>query len=444
MKLQYQLNIAFTLLLVVILTAAGFFIHSLLLDMLIKDEQKQLEQKGELLVNVLTEKDKPLNLHEFSDFLYEQDLQLFLYDRFEDRILFSTMSDHIVDQVILSQQIKKEGEVLWEVASEKFVTSKILFYPQERGIELILLTPLNDLHAVQREFIVRMFIVFMIGTILAAFLSYILTNKLVTPLSRLKSQLKKIEKRQFDQMKRVNATGEIREVEESVFEMAEELNRYMRTQQMFFQNASHELKTPLMTIQGYAEGIRDRVFTEEESEKGLDVMVTEVGRLKKIINEMILLAKLETEKEDKVEKVSVEAVVDQVIDRALPIANEYKVKITKVIEQDGLIYINEEKFLRALLNIVFNGIRHANEKVDIRIHEMKEQIYIEVTDDGPGIDEALLPNIFHRFVKGTDGESGLGLAISRTIVELANGKISVHNKEEGGASFVIHFPTVKK
>src|SRR5699024_12781868 len=111
--------------------------------------------------------------------------------------------------------------------------SKILLYPQEQRVESVLLTSLKDLHDVQREFIARMFVVFIIGSVVSIILSYILTNKLVTPLSRLKRQLKKIEKRQFDDTKRIKATGEIKEVEQSVFEMAEELNHYMKHSKRF-------------------------------------------------------------------------------------------------------------------------------------------------------------------------------------------------------------------
>src|SRR5699024_5273851 len=120
-----------------------------------------------------------------------------------------------------------------------------------------------------------LFVIFLVGAMLAVWLSYYLTNKLVTPLSMLQRQLKKIEKRQFDDIKRVKATGEIKEVEQSVYEMASELQRYMNSQQVFFQNASHELKTPLMTIQGYAEGIKDGIFEGEDEEKGLEMMVAE-------------------------------------------------------------------------------------------------------------------------------------------------------------------------
>src|SRR5690625_2643793 len=117
--------------------------------------------------------------------------------------------------------------------------------------------------------------------------------------------------------------------------MASELQRYMKSQQAFFQNASHELKTPLMTIQGYAEGIRDQVFDEKDSDKGLEIMVTEVKRLKKIINEMILLAKLDSEQEAyHPKKVSVSKLIEQVIDRTLPFVNEKNIDLFSEQEEE--------------------------------------------------------------------------------------------------------------
>src|SRR5690606_18428196 len=100
--------------------------------------------------------------------------------------------------------------------------------------------------------------------------------------------------------------------------MAKELQRYMKSQQVFFQNASHELKTPLMSIQGYAEGIKDGIFEGEDRDKGLETMVEEVKRLKVIINEMILLAKLDTEKAYEPVKLSGNVMIDSVIDRVIP------------------------------------------------------------------------------------------------------------------------------
>ena len=95
-----------------------------------------------------------------------------------------------------------------------------------------------------------------------------------------------MKERQFSEVQRVSASGEIGVVAESVYEMAGELERYNHVQKQFFQNASHELKSPLMSISGYAEGIRDGVFEGEEIRKGLDIIMSESDRMTNIVTEM--------------------------------------------------------------------------------------------------------------------------------------------------------------
>ncbi|WP_249872692.1 sensor histidine kinase [Oceanobacillus saliphilus] len=443
MKLQSQLNAAFTTLLLIILTAASFVIYSLILDLLIKDEQRQLRETGELIVSFLNEQyGTPSDLRQFNEFLQEQDLQLFMYDRNQDAVLFSTMSMSVVDEFFRQNDFSATNETLWHLGNDRFVTSRILFFPEISGLELILLTPMGDLEVVQQNFFIRLFLVFLIGAAAAVLLSHFMTKKLVTPLTQLKSQLKKVEKRKFNEMQRVKATGEIKEVEQGVYDMAQELQRYMNTQQTFFQNASHELKTPLMTIQGYAEGIKDGIFDEKENEKGLEVMVTEVKRLKGIINEMILLAKLDSEPaiSEPVE-IDVNKLIGQVVDRAIPLINEKGINLQHSVKDNIKIVADEEKLLRAVLNVVFNGIRHANSIVKIEVGRKKNMVEMLVEDDGDGIDPEEATRIFHRFVKGKDGETGLGLAIARAIIEQSNGTISVGKSELGGAKFIILFRT---
>lgn len=441
MKLQHQLNIAFTTLLIVILGVASFVIYSMILDLLIEDERRQLEQSGEILVNVMTDRYGSLNIQQFNEVLQQQDLQLFLYDRSADAVLFSTMPNEVAEGIFAANDFADNEEALWEYDGYNFVTSRILFYPEALGLELILLTPMSDISAVQQSFIFLIAVVFLIGAGVAVLLSYFMTNKLVTPLTQLKSQLKKIEKRKFSDMERVRATGEIKEVEQGVYDMAQELKRYMDSQQGFFQNASHELKTPLMTIQGYAEGIRDGIFDEKDTEKGLEVMVAEVNRLKKIINEMILLAKLDSEPGAyEPEQIELNELIDQVMERALPLITDSEMALERDVQGGLQIKADPEKLLRAMLNLVFNGLRHSRSEVHVRAFRENQATIITVEDDGEGVAEELIPTIFHRFVKGESGETGLGLAIARAIVEQSGGKISVGNSELGGARFEIVFP----
>ncbi|MDY0406926.1 HAMP domain-containing sensor histidine kinase [Virgibacillus sp. 179-BFC.A HS] len=240
--------------------------------------------KREILVSALNEQYQSFSdVDRIYDFLQEQDMQLILYNSRENRVLVSTMPGSVVRGFGRNNDFSDTQKNVWEYRTDKFVTSRITILPASSNLELILLTPMKDLQAVRHTFVIRLLIVFIIGAVVAVLLSSILTNKLVTPLTRLKYQLKKIEKRKFDDIEPIRATGEIKEVAKSVYDMANELNRYIRSQQSFFQNASHELKTPLMTIQGYAEGIKENVFDEAEKEKGLEVMVNEVKRLKKLL-----------------------------------------------------------------------------------------------------------------------------------------------------------------
>lgn len=441
MKLQYQLNAAFTALLLIIMAVTFYVVYSLILNLLIQDEQRQLEQKGEIIVSVLDEAFiSRENLRGFNEFLQEQDLQLFLYDRGQNMVHFSTLPTSVVTGLFMNNDFSNPNEELWEYGNEKYVTSRILIVPQSLGLELILLTPLQDLQIVQQDFIVRMLIVFLIGALVAIGLSYFLTRKLVTPLTRLKYQLKKIENRNFDEVEPIQASGEVKEVAQSVYDMANELQRYISTQRTFFQNASHELKTPLMTIQGYAEGIKEKIFEAEEEEKGLEVIVSEVNRLKKIINEMILLAKLESEEISyHQEKIALTDLINKVMERALPIATEKGVTLQQQVEEQLYLIGDEERILRALLNLTFNGVRHGQRQLLITAQESNGQVQIIIEDDGEGISDELMPHIFHRFVKGKNGETGLGLAIARAIIEQSNGKIEASRSNLGGAKFTLSF-----
>src|SRR5699024_12292457 len=122
MKLQNQLTAAFTFLLVIILTVAGFVIYSLILDLLIQNEQRQLEQKGEILVNVLNERyETRQDAREFRDFLEEQELQLSLYARGQEVILISTLPDQVVTGFYPGTNCADTTMSVWESGVERCV-----------------------------------------------------------------------------------------------------------------------------------------------------------------------------------------------------------------------------------------------------------------------------------------------------------------------------------
>ncbi|MFC7319472.1 sensor histidine kinase [Halobacillus campisalis] len=442
MKLQYQLNAAFAAVILFVMTLTAFFIYSLLMDMLIQDERGQLEERAKLLSQITTEEDASVRVPQLTRLVQDQDYPLLLFDLRQEEVLFSTLPTETALDWMERFEDELINEEVWDSQGESYVVYNIGFAPNSSQRILVMATPLDDLQIVQNQFAQRMVFVFVVGLLLALAVSYFMTNRLVTPLSRLQKEVNKIEKRQFDQVQPVKSSGEIKEVERSVRHMAEELERYINTQKLFFQNASHELKTPLMSIQGYAEGIKDGIFTGADADRGLEVMVSETERLKKIVNEMILLAKLDSSEDVyHPENVNLVELANQAKDRLFPLANEKGVELNLYSDESFYSFVDRERVLQALINIVGNAVRHAENRVDIITETDNGTISIQVIDDGSGIPEELLSQLFQRFIKGKEGETGLGLAISRAIIERSGGTIEARNNASSqGATFEISLP----
>ncbi|WP_234972608.1 sensor histidine kinase [Salimicrobium salexigens] len=437
MRLLHQLNTAFTGLILVVMTITAIVLYSLVMDIFIMDEKRQLEMRAELLVDILNDPDRLLQSPEVSSLIQDQNYPLLLFDKSTGELLFHTLPEEAASDWVERYEEELAGSDTWDSGYGQYVVSD----HELRGDQvLVMATPIGDLAAIQMNFVWRIMLIFVLGLLLAAVVSYLFTRKLVTPLERLKQEVKKIEKRKFNEVQPVQATGEIKEVDQSVRQMAGELERYIRTQQQFFQNASHELKTPLMSIQGYAEGIRDGVFEGEKRDRGLTVMVEEIDRLKKIVNEMILLAKLDSNEDIyRPEDLKLSEWTGRAADRLLPLAEEKNIEVDVHIEGDGFISADPERFLQALMNIGRNGVRHASSRLSITV-ERNGDFLIRIQDDGEGIGEEVMPHLFERFQKGKDGETGLGLAISRAIIERSGGTISAYNLEGSGAVFEIRLP----
>ncbi|AIF65500.1 sensor histidine kinase [Terribacillus saccharophilus] len=436
MRLKTQLNIAFTTLLIIVMGFTAITLYSQLKGMLVTNETRQLEESGQLLLTSISGVET-IPAGTLDDILNKLDLKMFLYDESEDELTYTNLVRADAERFAEKYDTAPtQKNTIWQDNRNSYVVKSIATGENQN---MVILRPIRELEEVQESFFQRIFLVFLIGVMIAILISTYLTQRLVKPLTELKYQLKKIQRREFDNIKSVKASGEIKEVEQSAIEMAKELNRYITSQRQFFQNASHELKTPLMTIQGYAEGIKDGVFTGKDQEHGLEVVVSEIKRLKQLINEMILLAKLDSEEGIyKEEQLEIKELVNLTIDRALPIASDKDIQLTYNKFPAIVINGDKEKLLRAMMNITSNAVRHAGSQVHISVQPSSiRQVEITINDDGPGISEDLLPNMFQRFVKGEGGETGLGLAISRAIVERHNGIIRAGKSDLGGASFTI-------
>ncbi|WP_235441391.1 cell wall metabolism sensor histidine kinase WalK [Paenibacillus sp. IHB B 3415] len=455
LKLVHQINFAFGLSLLLVLSITGVMIHLVLMDHFIGKEQEGLRTLGATLTASMQQLPAaaisavPIEENELFPVQYatlSSGVQAIVTDQ-QGNVVSGTLP--AVPGLAPGQAQAVTGiaaletgslQSLWDGSDPRYLV-QVNALPQGK---LTLLTPVSRIKAIEQALLKRLILVFAAGAAVMFLFSLFITRKLIDPLISLRGELKKVKNRRFAEVNLIRAGGEIGSVAQTVYEMAGELHRFNRVQKQFFQNASHELKSPLMSISGYAEGIRDGIFEGEDVRRGLDIILGESGRLRDLVGEMTLLAKLDSEEDIfRAVECDLEELLSEAVERINPQLAARKLSLKTEISGDSglMLRADRDKLLQALLNVLSNAARYADRKIDIHGYVGKGLITLTVSDDGPGIPQELLPSLFHRFVKGKNGDSGLGLAISRAIVERCGGKITARNCPEGGAVLTFEFPS---
>ncbi|RJE89724.1 sensor histidine kinase [Paenibacillus sp. 1011MAR3C5] len=449
MKLVHQINLAFGALLLIVLSLTGIIIHYVLMDHFVGKQKDDMQALGAAITKTISS-DQGYTLSSSLAIASGVAVSVSGVEAIITDAQGNVLPDYGTGYTTAPSALLEAGSLADETSLQEIWDGRDSRYlvdiqPLPQG-KLTLLTPMSQIKAIERALLERFLLVLCVAGVLVYAASLFITKKLIDPLMKLRGELKKVRSRQFSDVKRIKAGGEIGAVAETVHDLAVELDRYNRVQKQFIQNASHELKTPLMSIAGYAEGIKDGVFEGEGARKGLEVIMSESGRLSKIVTEMTLLAKLDSEEDIfKAEPVTLKEIVTETIERINPLLLDKAIKLKVEYEEDemaGLRTIaDKDKLLQALLNVVSNAARHARSEIRIKVRAVEARIWISIEDDGSGIAESLIPQLFHRFVRGKDGDTGLGLAISRAIVERCGGSIAAGNAKAGGAIISIQLPS---
>ncbi len=214
----------------------------------------------------------------------------------------------------------------------------------------------------------------------------------------------------------------------------------MRSQ--FVANVSHEHKTPLTSIKGFTETLK-YVEDEETRKKFLDIIEKEADRLGRLINDILILSKIESDISGEEDEFLPNKVVDDVINMVKVLADNKNITIELDERNNDLLFGDKDRFLQLVLNIVENSIKYSNEgsKVKISSFTNGDNYNLIVEDNGIGIPKEDIPRIFERFYRvdkaRKSGGTGLGLAIVKHIVKTFNGNIKVESVLGVGSKFII-------
>ncbi|MDO4711005.1 MAG: HAMP domain-containing sensor histidine kinase [Peptostreptococcaceae bacterium] len=284
-----------------------------------------------------------------------------------------------------------------------------------------------------------------ISLTVAVLLSFVFENNITSPIKKLGKNIQNFKIAEETKWEQINSNDEISDLNEDFRNMTVDLVKYDRQQKEFFQNSSHELKTPLMSIRSYAEAIKDGIVNDDEVDRFLDIIIDESNKLTEIVNSIMYMTKLDADHHKKVQikDIDLDEIVEEIVTRFTAVATEKDLQIIRTIDPSIKLRLREDHTFMILSNLIANSLRYAGSSIYIDgYYEGKDRdkkIIIEVYDDGEGFDAKEIPRVFDRFFKGEKGLSGLGLSIVKGIVESNDGKVIAFNKEGYGACIKIIF-----
>ena len=360
----------------------------------------------------------------------------------------------------IKKSLKAEQPIFKTVSFEDY-RGKVLIlfmpYKVDRYIEII--TPLSliqeGLEVSMNYHLQIIILAFIIGSSMA----FIFSKAMVTPILEIKEITQKIAKLDFSRKFEANRTDEIGELGEAINKMGEtleesidEINRVNKKlladiekekrldklRKEFVACVSHELKTPIAIIQGYAQGLMENVANEEDRNFYCDVIVEESYKMDSLVKELLLISQIESGYfKMKMEKTDIYHLIKEMIDK-------YSSKTTK-IEYEGkedIIVLCDEKYIdRVLDNLISNAIKYktGESPIHIKLEEKKNRCIITVSNESENLQKKDLDTIWNPFVRlnsaiGKEGH-GLGLAIVAGVLENHKSRYGVYLSEGNIVNF---------
>jgi two-component system phosphate regulon sensor histidine kinase PhoR len=220
----------------------------------------------------------------------------------------------------------------------------------------------------------------------------------------------------------------------------------------FVANVSHELKTPVTSIKGFVETLLDGAVNEpEQARRFLRIIAKHSDRLNAIIEDLLSLSRLEEDSEKRrlsFEKTSLCPTLVSAIELSKVKADQKNIKVELLCDEKVTAKINAALIEQAVLNLIDNAIKYSrkNSKIQVSTQKAEDEVLIEVSDQGCGIQKKHLDRIFERFYvvdKGRSrklGGTGLGLSIVKHIAHVHGGHVTIESEVNSGSAFTIHLP----
>lgn len=296
-------------------------------------------------------------------------------------------------------------------------------------------TDMDDLLASMIKTIIMSTLWLMLATLIAV---YFITERFVSPLRAMSRAAREFAAGRFDVRVPVSGNDEVAELAVAFNNMANSLQHSDETRRLFLANVSHDLRTPMTTISGFIDSIIDGAIPQDKIPYYLEVIASEVRRLSRLVSSLLDITKIQAgERKFNKAPFDICEMAREIIISSEQRLSDKKLDVQFDADRDNMyVSADRDAIHQVLYNLCDNAIKFSDEggRYIVGIHEERNKINVSVYNEGAGIAGEDLPYVFDRFYKsdrsrGLDKTGvGLGLYISRTIIEAHNEKISVESE----------------
>ena len=340
---------------------------------------------------------------------------------------------------LFSSWVMPEGNVL------------VLALPRQGGLQLLRSPQLREM--LREDFLPSFLRAGLVAFVLAVIFAAWMGNWIVRPLQKIEEASRNVSNGEYQHIP-LQGPDEVQALSGAYNEMIDQVRASQQSQRDFVANVSHELKTPLTSIQGFSQAMLDgTVDSGPALTKAAGIIKTEADRMYRLVVDLLDLARFDagTVVLERA-KLDLNKLLTHVVDQLIPQAVEARVKLSLEVDPLPTCVGDEDRLAQVFTNLVDNAIKHTPENGFVKLIARRENgsARIEIIDSGKGIPDGQLSRIFERFYK-VDGSrkkeakpgTGLGLAIAQQIVHAHEGTIIVRSTPGDGSVFEVTIPAVK-
>ncbi len=286
----------------------------------------------------------------------------------------------------------------------------------------------------------------LISTAVGTMVSFVISHFPLKPVRRMIDAINRLSEGDFSVRVSLPGPPPFQELAQSFNRMAEELGGIELLRTDFVNSFSHEFKTPIVSIKGFAEELKHDDLSPEQRNEYLNIIIAEAGRLASLATNVLNLSKVE--KQIILSDKQMFDLTEQIRRCILLFESKWETKrLDLSVELDEVTFSgNEDLLSQVWLNLIDNAVKFTQSggSICIRLARMENCIRFIISDDGCGIDDEALTHIFDKFFQGDPSRAvngnGLGLSVALRIVELHGGKLECQSQENVGSTFTVELP----